>query len=86
MGVHVIRPWCHTGGYHVPPMTFTGSVREDIVFLDPVIGVGEVAISSARDGCPGFRRRGRDFERARWVSRVSSRVSAFFYRIIDGVH
>jgi beta-aspartyl-dipeptidase (metallo-type) len=33
--------WCHTGGYHVPPVTFTGSVRDDIVFLDPVIGVGD---------------------------------------------
>ena len=40
--------WCHTGGYHVPPVTLTGSVRDDIVFLDPVIGVGELAISDHR--------------------------------------
>lgn len=44
--------WCHTGGYHVPPVTLTGSVRDDIVHLDPVIGVGEVAISDHRSSQP----------------------------------
>ena len=38
-----LSAWCYTGGYHVPPMTLTGSVRSDIVNLEPVIGVGEVA-------------------------------------------
>lgn len=47
-----INAWCHTGGYHVPPVTLTGSVREDIVFLDPVIGVGELAISDHRSSQP----------------------------------
>jgi beta-aspartyl-dipeptidase (metallo-type) len=47
-----VNAWCHTGGYHLPPVTFTGSVREDIVFLDPVIGVGEVAISDHRSSQP----------------------------------
>jgi beta-aspartyl-dipeptidase (metallo-type) len=44
--------WCHTGGYHVPPVTLTGSVRDDIVFLDPVIGIGELAISDHRSSQP----------------------------------
>ena len=44
--------WCHTGGYHLPPTTLTGSVRDDIVHLDPVIGVGEVAISDHRSSQP----------------------------------
>jgi len=44
--------WCHTGGYHVPPVTLTGSVRDDIVHLDPVIGVGELAISDHRSSQP----------------------------------
>ena len=44
--------WCHTGGYHVPPVTLTGSVRDDIVFLDPVIGVGELAVSDHRSSQP----------------------------------
>ena len=44
--------WCHTGGYHFPPVTLTGSVRDDIVHLDPVIGVGELAISDHRSSQP----------------------------------
>lgn len=51
---HGVNAWCHTGGYHVPPATFTGNVRDDIVFLDPVIGVGEIAISDHRSSQPSF--------------------------------
>lgn len=47
-----LNAWCHTGGYHLPPVTLTGKVRDDIVFLDPVIGVGEVAISDHRSSQP----------------------------------
>ena len=46
--------WCHTGGYHVPPVTLTGNVRDDIVFVDPIIGVGEVAISDHRSSQPSL--------------------------------
>ncbi|MFT5220199.1 MAG: beta-aspartyl-dipeptidase (metallo-type) [Planctomycetota bacterium] len=47
-----LSAWCYTGGYHIPPTTLTGSVRSDIVNLEPVIGVGEVAISDHRSSQP----------------------------------
>jgi beta-aspartyl-dipeptidase (metallo-type) len=37
-----------TGGYNVPPTTVLGSVREDMLFIDEVVGAGEVAISDER--------------------------------------
>jgi beta-aspartyl-dipeptidase (metallo-type) len=37
-----------TGGYNVPPTTILGSPRDDIMFIDEVIGVGEVAIADKR--------------------------------------
>ena len=43
-----LSAWCHTGGYHYPPVTLTGSVRGDIVHIDRIIGVGEVALSDHR--------------------------------------
>lgn len=46
--------WAWCGGYHVPPVTLTGSVRGDIVYLDPVLGVGELAISDHRSSQPTF--------------------------------
>ncbi|MCA8978563.1 MAG: beta-aspartyl-peptidase [Planctomycetes bacterium] len=44
--------WCYTGGYHLPPRTLTGSLRGDIVHLDAVIGVGELALSDFRSSQP----------------------------------
>jgi beta-aspartyl-dipeptidase (metallo-type) len=47
-----LSAWCYTGSYQVPPRTLTGSVRDDIVFIDPIIGVGELAISDHRSSQP----------------------------------
>ena len=44
--------YCYTGGYHLPLTTLTGSVRSDIVFVDPIIAVGEFAISDHRSSQP----------------------------------
>ena len=47
-----LSAWCYTGSYQYPPITLTGSVRDDIVFIDPVIGVGEFALSDHRSSQP----------------------------------
>jgi len=47
-----LSAWCFSGGYHLPLMTLTGSARSDIVNLDPVIGIGEFAISDHRSSQP----------------------------------
>jgi beta-aspartyl-dipeptidase (metallo-type) len=49
-----LSAWCWTGGYHVPPTTFSGSVRSDIAHLDVVLGAGEVALSDHRSSQPTF--------------------------------
>lgn len=49
-----LSAWCYTGSYEVPPVTLTGRVRDDLVFLEPVIGLGEVAISDHRSSQPTF--------------------------------
>jgi len=41
-----------TGGYHLPPRTLTGTVRGDLVFIEALIGIGEVAISDHRSSQP----------------------------------
>jgi beta-aspartyl-dipeptidase (metallo-type) len=47
-----LSAYCLTGGYHVPPMTATGSVRGDLVLIDLVLGVGELAVSDHRSSQP----------------------------------
>ncbi len=53
-----------SGGYNVPPTTITGSLRDDLIFIDEVIGAGEVAISDNRATEPAIE------ELARLVSDV----------------
>ncbi|NKB38546.1 MAG: beta-aspartyl-peptidase [Gammaproteobacteria bacterium] len=49
-----LNAWCYTGGYHYPLTTLTGSVRSDIIHIECVIGVGELAISDHRSSQPQF--------------------------------
>ena len=43
-----------TGSYEIPPITLTGSVRRDIVYVDSILGAGEVALSDHRSSQPTF--------------------------------
>ena len=43
-----LSAYCYTGGYHWPATTLTGSVTTDIVNIDCVVGLGELAISDHR--------------------------------------
>lgn len=45
---HGLDAFCWTGGYDVPPSSVLATVREDIMFIDEVIGAGEIAISDER--------------------------------------
>jgi beta-aspartyl-dipeptidase (metallo-type) len=44
--------YLYTGHYGIPPATFSGSVRNDLMIVDEVIGVGEIAISDHRSPQP----------------------------------
>jgi beta-aspartyl-dipeptidase (metallo-type) len=43
-----------TGGYRVPIHTITGSIQRDLILIQPVIGIGEVALSDHRGTYPSF--------------------------------
>jgi beta-aspartyl-dipeptidase (metallo-type) len=47
-----LNAYGYAGGYHVPPATLTGSVRGDLVFIEALLGIGEVAISDHRSSQP----------------------------------
>ena len=49
-----LSAYAYTGGYHLPPVTLTGSVRGDLVFIEALLGVGEIAISDHRSSQPTF--------------------------------
>jgi beta-aspartyl-dipeptidase (metallo-type) len=43
-----IAAFIWSGGYNVPPVSIMGSVREDMMFIDEVVGAGEIAIADER--------------------------------------
>lgn len=43
-----ITTYCYTGSYEIPVKTVTDSIKGDIMLVDKVIGVGEVALSDHR--------------------------------------
>lgn len=45
----------YTGSYGLPAATLTGRVLDDLVFIDKVVGAGEVAISDHRSSHPGLQ-------------------------------
>jgi beta-aspartyl-dipeptidase (metallo-type) len=47
-----LSAFCYTGSYELPVQTLTGSVRSDMVFVDPIVGVGELAVSDHRSSQP----------------------------------
>src|SRR3954470_10300168 len=47
-----LTTYMYTGSFHVPPPTICGSVMQDMVLIDKVIGLGEVAIADTRSSRP----------------------------------
>lgn len=47
-----ISTYIYCGAYQVPTRTITGTPRSDIVLIDKVIGIGEIAISDSRSSHP----------------------------------
>jgi beta-aspartyl-dipeptidase (metallo-type) len=47
-----ITCYVHTGSYQVPLKTLTGTIEDDIILIDKIIGAGEVAIADHRSSQP----------------------------------
>lgn len=46
--------YIHTGSYQVPVKTLTSRIEDDLILIDKIIGVGEIAISDHRSSQPTF--------------------------------
>lgn len=79
-----LNAYCYTGGYHIPPVTLTGCVRSDIVNLDPVIGVGEIAISDHRSSQPSLDELLRVASDAHVAGMISGKAGVLHLHLGDG--
>ena len=66
-----ITTFIYTGSYRLPLRTITGEIMKDIMVVDKIIGIGEVAISDHRSSQPTFE----EFIRAVADARVAGMLS-----------
>lgn len=50
-----LSAFCYTGAYEIPIKTVTNSIKEDLMLIDKIIGVGEIAISDNRSSQPTYQ-------------------------------
>lgn len=49
-----ITTYCYTGSYEIPVKTITESIKGDIMLIDKIIGVGELALADNRSSQPTY--------------------------------
>jgi beta-aspartyl-dipeptidase (metallo-type) len=76
--------WCWTGSYEVPVKTLTGSVRDDIVFVEPILGVGELALSDHRSSQPTYDEFLRVAADVRVAGMISGKAGVLHLHMGDG--
>lgn len=76
--------YMYTGSYEVPVKTLMENVRNDIIFIDPVIGVGEVAIADSRGSQPTAAELARIAADARVGGMISGKSGIVMIHVGDG--
>lgn len=66
-----ITTYCYTGSYEIPVKTITESIKGDLMMVDKVIGVGEIALSDHRSSQATYQ----DFVNVVAQSRVGGLLS-----------
>lgn len=80
-----ITTYMYTGSYQVPTRTITGSVLDDIVLIDKVIGAGEIAMSDHRSSQPTVDELAKLVADARVGGILSGKVGVVNIHIGDGL-
>ena len=76
--------YCWTGSYEIPVKTLTGSIRDDITFVDPILGVGELAISDHRSSQPTYDEFLRIASDVRVAGMISNKAGVLHLHMGDG--
>lgn len=80
-----LSTFLYSGSYGLPLRTLFGSLEEDLLFIDKVIGAGEVAISDHRSGQPTFEELAQLAGTARRGGMLSGKAGVVNLHLGDGV-
>lgn len=73
-----------TGSYRVPVRTMTGSVRDDLVLIPDILGVGEIAIADHRGSQPDTAELARIAAESRVGGLLSGKAGTVLVHVGDG--
>lgn len=79
-----ITTYIYTGSYEIPTRTITDNARNDIILIDKVIGIGEIAISDHRSAQPVVQDLLRLAAEARVGGLLSGKAGILHLHIGDG--
>ncbi|HTX73473.1 MAG TPA: beta-aspartyl-peptidase [Rectinemataceae bacterium] len=78
-----LSAWCFTGSYAIPVKTLTGEAARDIMLVEPVIGIGEIAVSDHRSSRPTMEEIARVAAQARVGGMLSGKAGLVNVHIGD---
>ena len=79
-----ISTFIYTGSYRLPVKTITGDIMKDIVVIDKIIGIGEIAISDHRSSQPSFEEFSNAVAQARVAGMLSGKAGIINVHLGDG--
>jgi len=79
-----ITTYIYAGSYRLPLKTITGEIMKDIMVIDKIIGIGEVAISDHRSSQPTFEEFLRAVSDARVAGMLSGKAGIINIHLGDG--
>jgi beta-aspartyl-dipeptidase (metallo-type) len=79
-----VTAYIYTGSYQVPVRTLTGTVQDDLILIDKVVGVGEIALSDHRSSQPTYEEVARVVADARVGGMLSGKAGVVNVHMGDG--
>lgn len=76
--------YCYTGSYEYPVKTLTGDITQDLMLIDNVIGVGEIAIADHRGSQLTSAELARVASQSRVGGMLSGKAGIVFVHVGDG--
>ncbi|WP_285766723.1 beta-aspartyl-peptidase [Peribacillus sp. SI8-4] len=79
-----ITAYIHSGSYQIPVKTLTGKIEDDLIFIEKMIGVGEIAISDHRSSEPTLDELAKIAASARNGSLITGKAGILEIHVGDG--
>lgn len=76
--------YCYTGGYTIPPSTILDTVSDDLMFIQEIIAVGEIAINDERSFEPTLEKLAPVVFDTHVASQLAGKAGVVHFHVGDG--